>query len=77
MLILRFDIREVNKSHVAICGVYGKYPVWLSTLLPQIMFLYLDWLQIKILSVMYLEAHFVQYTRKRKVNTAYSITVLQ
>jgi len=39
--------------------------------------LYLDWPQIKVLSVMYCEAHLVIHPRQRKLNTEYRITVLQ
>ena len=75
-----FVITEVKNAEATLLTLYENVQfecrLSIPPTSPPLLYIYLDWPQLKILSVMYWEAHFVQYTKESKLNTSYSITLL-
>ena len=77
--ILRHLQLNKVKRQMLLSVQYRKCPVRMPSAPPppEILNIYLDRPQIKVLSVIYWETHLVKYTTQKQLNTAYSITVLQ
>jgi len=81
--IVTFVITEGNVAQTALWAVYGSVKFECLLLAPPLapppamLYLYFDWPQIQILSVMNWKEQLLKYTLQRQSNTPYNITVLQ